>query len=439
MAIINKIKLAKYLALDYNVLFRGLHGVGKTAIIKEVFEAAGLRWRYFSAATLDPWVDFVGVPKVIDNPNGTSELKLIRPSFIEHDEVDAIFFDEFNRGSDKVINATMELLQFKSINGHKLKNLKVIWAAVNPEDDQDTYSVNHIDPAHLDRFQVQIDVPFKVDEEYFMAKYPTIGRTFIDWWKMIPAELRYDVSPRRLDYAAHAYLNDCRLEDFLPSTSNPKKLRDLLKSLPFLEKIKQISNEADAIAFLRDINNTDTMMEMVKVKETTAIDFFDKYGSVIPKELKAPFVDVMIAVKNGQSVFDDLEELIEKLPVDKDDRGTVACAVVINNVDFNLMYQKGGSIKADMANLVKVKPTVLKKLSNRIYDMIIRTDVQTLTRQFWGIHGRDAGNPSNFQTVIELLGSVAQGGFAGFSPTQAQKINEKLYRNKIVGIMHFIP
>ena len=73
-------------------MFSGRHGVGKTAIIKDVFERAGLRWKYFSCSTLDPWVDFVGVPKVVEPPGKSPHLDLIRPLFIQEDLVDAFFF-----------------------------------------------------------------------------------------------------------------------------------------------------------------------------------------------------------------------------------------------------------------------------------------------------------------------------------------------------------
>ena len=43
--------------------------------------------------------------------------------------------DEFSRAHKKVRNAVMELIQFKSINGRKFKNLKIVWAAINPDDD----------------------------------------------------------------------------------------------------------------------------------------------------------------------------------------------------------------------------------------------------------------------------------------------------------------
>jgi hypothetical protein len=102
------------------------------------------------------------------------------------------------------------------------------------------------------------------------------------------------------------------------------------------------------------------------------------------------------------------------------------------------MYSKGSSLKLDLATLVKNKPQATKKLANRIYEIIIRVDAITLARQLWGIHGKSAGNPTNFHLVTELLGKVGGGGVASFSTQQAQKINEKLYRNKLVDTMHFV-
>lgn len=81
----------------YNVLFIGKHGVGKTARIKQAFDEAGLKWLYFSASTLDPWVDFIGIPKEVADENGTKYIDLIRPKPFAEDDVEAIFLDEFNR------------------------------------------------------------------------------------------------------------------------------------------------------------------------------------------------------------------------------------------------------------------------------------------------------------------------------------------------------
>ncbi len=122
---------------NLNVLFRGKHGVGKTAVVINTFNRHKLKWKYFSASTLDPWVDFVGVPREATDENGNVYLDLLRPREFAADEVEAIMIDEYNRGAKKVKNAVMELLQFKSINGKKFNNLKMVWAAINPDDDAD--------------------------------------------------------------------------------------------------------------------------------------------------------------------------------------------------------------------------------------------------------------------------------------------------------------
>lgn len=431
MAVINKARLEQYLKLNYNVLFSGRHGVGKTEVIKSVFDGAGLRWKYFSASTLDPWVDFVGIPKVMDRGE-SPYLDLVRPKFIQDDEIDAIFFDELNRAPDKVLNAVMELIQFKSINGYKLKNLKVIWAAINPEDDDDTYSVNHLDPAHVDRFHVKIEVPFEVDKDYFMTKYPSIGETFIAWWKALPENLRFLVSPRRLDYAADAFVNDCRLEDFLPTETNVTKLRNMLKSLPFHEEISAVSTAEEAEKFLRNINNATKLLEMVKVKDALAIDFFVKYASTMPKELVEPFIDYVTAQKAGLDVIGSLEELIERLPNTEGNAGTAA---LINNVDLKLLYKNGGSIYNDLVALNKTKKNLVHKLANRCCDVLLRCHGPTLERILWGIEGKAGNKQTNFHQIVLLISRVDQ---SLYTPAQRSVINKKLYQKKVVDAMNFI-
>src|SRR5436190_1168224 len=120
MAISKKITpeiLDFWLQHGYNVLFEGRHGVGKTAVVKECFERNNLKWKYFSAATMDPWCDFIGIPKTVKNDGGEDILKYVLPPDFADDSVEALFFDEFNRSHKKVRDAVMELIQFKSING----------------------------------------------------------------------------------------------------------------------------------------------------------------------------------------------------------------------------------------------------------------------------------------------------------------------------------
>lgn len=258
---------------NYNVLFRGKHGVGKTSIVKAAFDAHKLKWRYFSAATLDPWVDFVGVPKE-KTVGKESYLELIRPKGLN--EVEALFFDEFNRSHKKVRNAVMELMQFKSINGQPLPNLKFIWAAINPEDEEEEYQVEPIDPAQIDRFHAIIDIPYQCDAQYFADKYTEkVSNAAISWWNGLPHNQKKLVSPRRLDYALDFYLKDGDLRDVLPDSSNVSKLITTLKLGPIAAVIKQLFEAKDVAAtqaFVTIENNFAAAIEIMASK--TYRDFF---------------------------------------------------------------------------------------------------------------------------------------------------------------------
>lgn len=241
-----------------NVLLVGLAGVGKTSIIKQAFEEKGWNWLYFSAATMDPWVDFVGIPKE-KHENGIDYLELVRPRAFAEDKIDAIFFDEFNRAPKKVRNAAMELIQFKSINGKKFNNLKVIWAAINPSDDESTFDVEELDPAQKDRFHVQFEIPYKINKEYFESKFgKQITVAAISWWKNLSHEEKLLVSPRRMEHVLTAFLDGGELKYFFDKKINHKKLILELTSGPIVEKaidLFKTKNEEDSKKFIKTENN----------------------------------------------------------------------------------------------------------------------------------------------------------------------------------------
>jgi hypothetical protein len=253
-------KLEFYFDHGKNVLLSGHKGVGKTAIITEVFNRKAGKWLYFSGSTLDPFVDFIGVPKEKVTKTG-STLEFIRPSYM-NEEVEAIFIDEYNRSVKKIRNATMELIQFKSLNGQKFPNLKVIWVGVNPynadDEDNETYDVEPIDPAQKDRFQIQIDIPYAIDQEYFKNKFgQKWAEGAYEWWNNLPEKIKKLVSPRRIDYALEVYQIGGEVTDVLPIESNPSKL---LASINFggIEKvitdIFKNKDKKDALKFLENEN-----------------------------------------------------------------------------------------------------------------------------------------------------------------------------------------
>ncbi len=68
--LVDQRKLDLYVNKNFNVLFEGERGVGKTSIIFSTFEKAGMRVKYFSAPTMDPWTDLVGVPTTVTRNDG---------------------------------------------------------------------------------------------------------------------------------------------------------------------------------------------------------------------------------------------------------------------------------------------------------------------------------------------------------------------------------
>jgi hypothetical protein len=245
---------------NLNVLFRGRHGTGKTARVLEAFKKHNLKYQYFSASTMDPWVDFIGIPK--EKQDGDKAyLELVRPKHFQEDDVEAIFLDEYNRAPKKVRNAVMELIQFKSINGKKFNNLKIVWAAINPEEDgDDKYDVEALDPAQIDRFHALIEVPFKPELKYFKNKYDEMTATAAcTWWSELDPKLQKAVSPRRLDYAVEVYTKGGDIRFVLANDGlNINKLITELQNGPIsanLKKLYDANDVTNAKTFLQAENN----------------------------------------------------------------------------------------------------------------------------------------------------------------------------------------
>jgi hypothetical protein len=218
----------------------------------------------------------VGIPRVVEE-NGKPILKLIRQEYLEDDSVEAIFIDEYNRAPKKMKNAVMELVQFKSVNGRKYPNLKVVWAAVNPEDDQDTYDVEPLDPAQKDRFHIHLDVEYRPCPTYLESKYghnTTI--TALEWWNKLTDETKNQVSPRRLCYALDHFLDGGDLRDILPSNSNVSRLSELLNSKPIdiqLKEMFSIKNDDVSKLFINNENNLMIALDYIK-KNSEYMDYF---------------------------------------------------------------------------------------------------------------------------------------------------------------------
>lgn len=232
-------------ALSYkNVLLRGESGVGKTHMIMDIAKKHDMKLKYFSASTLDPFADLVGIP----SPNSDrTNIQYLRSSDIN--EAEFMFFDELNRAHKRVTNAVFEIIQFGTINGEKLGNLKMVWAAVNPWDTEG-YHTEELDIALLGRFHFKIDIPYNVSFNYFENKYnKKIAQIAYDWWQELSDNAKASFSPRLLDYAIDAIINDEPYEYVTPFDTTLINLKDLNK------KIQLATISIDVELLKKDIDN----------------------------------------------------------------------------------------------------------------------------------------------------------------------------------------
>jgi hypothetical protein len=219
---------------NLNVMLIGLHGVGKTEEVLALAKKKGLKLKYYSCSTMDPFTDFVGVPFARQGENGEEYLKMVRPR--EVDDAEIIFFDEFNRADPKVHNALFELIQFRKINGETLPNLRMVWAAMNPPG-QD-YDVEELDPALIDRFDVFEDVKAAPSVPYMTSVGidADVARALVQWHKGMNQNRRGAdiITPRRLVKLGLLHTQGLDFKSGIPNwvqNVDRQKLRKMLQNI----------------------------------------------------------------------------------------------------------------------------------------------------------------------------------------------------------------
>lgn len=361
-----------------NILMIGPHGTGKTTALHDFAKTRGIHVVYFSCSTMDPYTDFVGIPTPrrkcpvcppaqafwpVDNRDcpacgsalGDETLRNVRP--LEVNEAEIIFLDEFSRADNAVTNACFELIQFGTINGEKLPNLKCVWAAMNPTDGGQ-YKVNDLDPALVDRFDIYAEVHPKPSFSYMVEQLklnPHDVKAILQWWKSHDQEHRGTenyVSPRRLVKILQMYaLTDDPFVAIPPGvTVDRNKLKGMLDKAKVLKEKKTVadsggklgegaytgfeytadwirSNQVPIASYLQDNpEDYDTCQEIIKAiagkqGKTLGAEYTDALEYLRPAQLEAflssmgddkrsAFVE---ALKNTQSLTGNAYESINRV------------------------------------------------------------------------------------------------------------------------------
>lgn len=156
------LECAKVLPPHISVLGRGDHGIGKSQLVFQL-------GRYFGLPVIDKRLsqmsegDIIGLPKIED---GTT--KFMPPDWYMRAcmEPCLLFLDELNRATPEVMQAAFQIVLDRiHLSGWKLHPETRIYACINTNQ---TYQVNEMDPALLDRFWV---VDLRPTHEEFVEGY----------------------------------------------------------------------------------------------------------------------------------------------------------------------------------------------------------------------------------------------------------------------------
>ncbi len=133
----------------------GLHGIGKTAVVKAFAAANGWKFRYCAPAQFEEMGDLHGLP-VRHDPNpkvqGDETTIYMAPEWVPREDDTGpgiLLLDDLNRADDRILRGTMQLLQEFEMFSWKLPPKWQIVCTANPEGGD--YSVSTMDDAMLTR------------------------------------------------------------------------------------------------------------------------------------------------------------------------------------------------------------------------------------------------------------------------------------------------
>ena len=132
------------------VLLRGRHGIGKSTVVYQYAEKAGIQIVERRASQMTEG-DLVGLPSIEDNSTCFNPPDWFKKAC---DEPVLLFLDEVDRATLEVRQGIFELTDSRKLNGHTLHSDTLVFAAVNGGEHGEQYQVGEMDPAELDRWTV---------------------------------------------------------------------------------------------------------------------------------------------------------------------------------------------------------------------------------------------------------------------------------------------
>ncbi len=149
-------QIIDYTPINQAIMLEGVHGIGKSEVVKQIFEPKGYEVITLFLGQMADAGDIIGLPDRTEIEVNGKKMKLTEfcpPKWwpLKKNLKVVIFLDEANRGKPEINQCVMDMVLNRKLNGNDLpKDTRVI-AAINPLQ-EGYYQVEELDPAYLDRF-----------------------------------------------------------------------------------------------------------------------------------------------------------------------------------------------------------------------------------------------------------------------------------------------
>ena len=201
------------------VLVRGRHGVGKSEVVYQLAGKLDLPVVERRASQMTEG-DLLGLPSTDGEVTSWNPPNWFKTAC---DQPVVLFLDEIDRATVEVRQGIFELTDSRKLNGWRLHDGTLIFAAVNGGEHGEQYQVGEMDPAELDRWTV-FDVEPTVEDWLSWAK-DEVDSAIWDFINTNHAHLEHssDFEPNKVYPSRRSWqrLNDCLVRGSLLEDASP--------------------------------------------------------------------------------------------------------------------------------------------------------------------------------------------------------------------------
>ncbi len=193
----------------------GLHGIGKTELVRGLAAERNMELIYIAPAQFEEMGDLVGMPVLETDGEGRTVTRFAPPAWAPtHEGPGILLLDDFNRADDRILRGLMQLLQYYALVSWALPPKWLIVLTANP--DGGDYSVTALDDAMLTRM-LHVSMTFDVHAWARWAEQAGVDTRGIHFVLAYPELLNgRRTTPRSLVQFFNAMAPFERLEDHLP-------------------------------------------------------------------------------------------------------------------------------------------------------------------------------------------------------------------------------